>query len=313
MIFTEENFNLLLQKDIETFIFFDDNGLLIGPDELIEDYVKRLRILSNNITEFNKESGSKNTIELLNTRFGKESIIPGKMFDNANDRIKTLYDITIDWVPGFFSNHKMGLLFAGYAIYSFDDFFAVFIIRAAFRDKEKWLIYSRTELIAHELCHIAHIGFNVNDYEEFFAYQTSPCLFRRLIGGALRTPTDTYMILGAVGLMFSAQMINICFRSPLEWHTFPMPLVSALTVSILLFIAGRYCYSLYLMNKANRNLTKLFDKQNVMPILFRCSTAELKKIVQLNTVESMKDWMYDKKECEFRWQLILRKYRQKEL
>ncbi len=312
MIFTEENFNLLLQEDIETFVKFDENGLLIGPHESIGDYVKRLKILSNNIDEFNDELAEKKSIELLNLSFCKESIIPGEMFDEANKRIQRLYDIKIDWVPGFFSNQKMGLLFAGCAIYSFEDFFAMFIVRNAFRQKEKWLIYSRTELIAHELCHIAHIGFDVKDYEEYFAYQTAPSLFRRLIGGGLRSTSDTYMILTAVGLLFLAQIINVSFRSPMEWHTFPMPFVIGLTSATLLFISGRYAYSLYLFAKAKRSLSMSFDIQHVIPILFRCSLEEIRKIARINNMEFMKNWIEGKKENGIRWQILIRKYRQKE-
>ncbi len=313
MIFTEENFSLLLQKDIGTFVKFDNNGLLIGPGESIPEYVNRLKILGNNINEFNDELAEKNSIEFLNISFRKESIIPDEMFNRANDRIQKLYDIKIDWVPGFFSDHKMGLLFAGCAIYSFEDFFAIFIVRSAFRRKEKWLIYSRTELIAHELCHIAHIGFNVKDYEEYFAYQTAPSLFRRLIGGALRSTLDTYMILAAVGLLFLAQIVNVSFRSPMEWHAFPMPLVIGLTLATLIFISGRYVYSLYLFSRAKRCLSMSFDVRNVMPILFRCSLEEIKEIAGLDNIELMKNWMGRKKEDEIRWQILIRKYCQKEL
>ena len=137
-------------------------------------------------------------------------------------------------------------------MYSYEDFFAIFIIRKAFKQKEKWVIYSRTELMAHELCHVAHIGFRIRNYEEIFAYQTSESLFRRMIGGMLRTTTDTYLLLASMLVMLVSQVINVTTRSPSEWHEFPMPLIYGTILLIFAYILFRYLFYWNRFRRARR-------------------------------------------------------------
>ena len=202
----------------------------------------------------------------------------------------------------------MGFLFAGCAMYSLEDFFAVFVIRNAFRRKEKWLIYSRTELIAHELCHIAHIGFDVKDYEELLAYQTATSRFRRLFGGVLRSSKDTYMLLGSVIFLLVAQIVNITFRPPLEWQNFPMPLIMGGVLFVFSWILTCYLHKLFTFRTACKRFSERITRNHILPILFRCSYEEIREISALKNKEILETWLTDKQRESVRWRIITNKY-----
>jgi hypothetical protein len=207
-LITEKKLDLVRERDLETLAVLDDHGLLIGPGETVEQFADRLQLLSANINQFKSEILESGAIDIFDTHLEKAGAIPTKDFKPALEKTRDLYDFEIDWVPGFYTNDRMGVLFAGCAFYSTDDYFALFVVRKAFEKNERWLIYSRTELLAHELCHIAHMGFGSVTYEEMFAYQTSPSRFRRVVGGVFRTPLDSYLILGSVMLLAAAQVVN---------------------------------------------------------------------------------------------------------
>ena len=308
MLFTRGNFDLLLCEDIETLTTFDDNGLLLAPRESLQEYVHRLQVLSKNVEEFHKELDEQGYMDLMNITLNKDDLIPKELFEQANRKTSELYDFSIDWVPGFFTDKKMGLLFAGCAMYSLEDFFAVFVIRNAFRKRKKWLIYSRTELIAHELCHIAHIGFDGRDFEEMFAYQTATSRFRRLFGGVLRSSKDTYLILGSVLFLLVAQTVNITFRSPVEWQNFPMPLIMAGVLFVFAWILTCYLHKMSMFRAACKQLSKRFNRNDILPIMFRCSYEEIREIAALKNKEILEAWLTQNQRESVRWRIIMNKY-----
>ena len=75
-----------------------------------------------------------------------------------------------------------------------------FQLKPVFAKQEKWLIYSRQELISHEMCHIARFHLHSHRYEETLAYKTSTSRLRKAIGGALLSPA--YAIFQLIGLDF---------------------------------------------------------------------------------------------------------------
>ena len=307
-LITPESIELAVSEDINTLVEFDNKGLLLGPDESLEDYVRRLDSLKRNIEALAQELDENGQVELLNTHFSRDDVIPPDVFRSAQSVTRNLYDFEIDWVPGFFANYRMGILFAGCAMYSHDDFFAVFIVRKAFKAKEKWMIYSRTELMAHELCHIAHIGFHTKDYEEIFAYQTSVSVFRKIFGGMLRTTTDTYLILACVVCLLLAQVINVVTRPPAQWREFPMPLIYSISMVGICFVFFRYVFCWRRFRKAKTNLGRVFSEPTGSAVLFRCDESEIKEISKLKRETDLRAWLSKKLYASTRWRIIVKKF-----
>ncbi len=307
-LLSTENFELILAEDLETLVKFDDHGLLIGPGESLKDYAGRLELLNKNISELADELTENGEVELAGFRFNDTDAIPQPIFQSAESRTRDLYDFGINWVPGFFTNKQMGILFAGCAMYSREDSFAVFVIRKAFQWKEMWIIYSRTELMAHELCHIAHIGFDTKNYEEIFAYQSSESRFRRVCGGMLRTSADTYLLLFSVFVLLVAQLVNVAVRPPADWGKFPMPMIFSMTFLTIAFICSRYIFYMNRFRRAVKNLARLFDRRYSLPILFRCSETEIEKISKFHSDATLREWLNLNRQQSARWRVILQKY-----
>ena len=304
-LITDTKLDLIRQGDLDVLVELDRHGLLMGPGETVAAFAERLETLRRNLQQFTSEIDAAGEIEVFDISLEKSSTIPRDAFRSAQQLTGELYDFEIDWVPGFYTNKRMGLLFAGCALYSSDDYFALFIVRKAFEKRERWLIYSRTELLAHELCHIAHMGFNTVDFEEMFAYQTSPSRFRRAIGGLFRTPMDSYAVLGSAFLLAGAQIVNRLYLGMVPIYQFPISLFAMIVIVCFGVVGGRYLKSLSMYGRARARLRELVDEAPARAILFRCSGAEIREIA--HTAEP-RAWLTAQADQDIRWRVILHKY-----
>jgi hypothetical protein len=104
------------------------------------------------------------------------------------------YGICPNWVPAYTDNQGLPLLTGGMAVQIWDEAQVSpktwFQLKATYRDRPKWLIYERSEIISHEMCHVARLHLNSKRYEETLAYGVSHSWLRKTLGGALLTPRD---------------------------------------------------------------------------------------------------------------------------
>jgi hypothetical protein len=285
-----------IRGDVDALVELDGMGLLMGPGE------------SDNVAKLQKDLDKNGKTTVCDIPLSKDERIPDAFFAEAAPVTEELYGFKTDWVPGFCTNYKMGLLFAGCAWYSLDDFFAVFIIRKAFATSPKWLIYGPTELLAHELCHVARIAYNSATYEEVFAYQTASSGFRRLIGGLLRSPMDTYVLLGSVAVLLVSQIANVTLREPEQWDSMPMPLAWGALIAAFAFIGGRYIAAMARFKRLKSLMAELTKPAFVMPTLFRCSDAELDKLSACTTAAELREQLTTRIANERRWQITAQRF-----
>ena len=293
--------------DLDTLVTLDDLGLLLGPDEALDAYVTRLRTLLNNLEQLDAELRAQGAVDFFGIQLVRDDAIPNELGQAARRLTKRLYGFSIDWVPGFFTDARMGLLFAGCAFYPQDSFLPVFIVRKAFQHHEKWWIYTRTELLAHELTHIAHLGFRTLDFEEHFAFQTATSAFRRLAGGMFRTPRDTYLLLGAMATVLLAQLVNIRVRPPEKVWTMPFPLIFAAGLGTALWVVLRYAWHRRRLARARRGVATVFGADAALPVLVRCSQPEIRALAALPS-EQVPAWFERQAQASLRWQVIRRKF-----
>lgn len=288
------------EGDMALLLELDDRGLLMGPAETLDAYAARLETLAANIKEFETELREDGEVAMGEMKVARGDRIPAPDWRPAQAHTEALFGFQVDWVPGFFSQYRMGLLFAGCAFYTYEDFFAVFIVRESFRERSKWLIYSRDELIAHELTHIAHIGFRTRNFEEMFAYQTAHSPFRRLLGGMLRSTVDTYLLMGSTLTLAAFQAVNVLLR-PL-----PMVYVWSAFAAVIAFILGRYGFYHRRFRRAQATLADRFGGA-ALAVLFRCSEAEIAELAAM-PVGSLDDWLDRHAGDQVRWRLIREKF-----
>lgn len=293
--------------DLDALVALDDLGLLLAPDEPLAVYVARLRELRANLEQFAADLEARGEVDFFGIRLVRADAIPDALGADARQLTKRLYGFSVDWVPGFFTDARLGLLFAGCAFYPQDRVLPVFIVRQAFQAREKWWIYTRTELLAHELTHIAHLGFRTVNYEEHFAFQTATSAFRRLAGGMFRTPRDTYLVLGAMAAVLVAQLVNVRVRPPERVWTMPFPLVFAAGLGAVGWVLLRYLWNRRRLARARRHVAAVFGAAAALPVLFRCSEPEIRELAGLPPA-AVGAWCERQAAVSLRWQVIRRKF-----
>lgn len=293
----------LLQRaesgDLAALVELDGQGLLLGAEESLADYTTRLRHLQANVGKMDGELAAKGTFTVEDITVERDQRIPPEIFAEPRDLTQRLFHFAIDWVPGFFITPP-GILFGGCSYYFFPDFFALFTIRRAFAEKDHWLIYRRTELLAHELCHIARIGLGSHEYEEVFAYRTSGSGFRRAIGGIFRSPSDSYSFLGSAFLILLGRMAQILKFPSLPQWPFWLPFLL-----VLAYHAVRHTASMRRLAQARENLAPVCGEL-ADAVLFRCTDAEIHILAEPQDTESIQAWI--EAQDAWRWRVIRQRF-----
>lgn len=286
------------EGDLQALVELDRNGYLVGGDESLAEYVDRVRSLRRNTEQFETTLRKEGTYPAEDVVIERGKRIPKATFSEASETTESLYRFTIDWVPGFFINPSYSFLFGGCAYYFDPDFFALFIIRESFREKEKWLIYDRRELLSHELCHVARIGLKSDVFEETFAYQTSSSLFRRVVGSMFRSQSDSMLLLASTFLLLGAQIVRTIFWSPLWIEPFWTLLFC------MLFYLGVRQHSLRSQFRRSKvNLEKAFGDA-AMAVLFRLTDEELEAVADLKDEATVRAWLHARPVDAPRWRVI---------
>lgn len=259
----------------EFLLMLNSHGIFPAPAESEEDFRQRLLLEYDYAASVNSQTGK---ILLWQSPDGKDKIevrendrIDGELFVPAWELTRKLYGFAVDYVPGFYLFEKVGLLWGGCSIYDDETQMKIFLLRPAFKNKKRFLIYGRTELIAHELCHCARQVLHDHDVEEYFAYQTAKSPLRRYIGNCFSREFDALLFLLPSLLLPCAQAVK-----SFVWHALPI-------FPFWLFLAAVIGYFL-IRNQRSRNTIAKARKvlapiaSNPEAILFRSTLAEMKII-----------------------------------
>lgn len=259
--------------DKDFLLMLNSHGIFPAPSEGEEEFRKRI-LQEYDYTE--NINSQKDRIILWQSSNGKDKLeadeknrIDRELFAPAYELTRKLYGFAADYVQGFYLFEKVGLLWGGCSIYDDETQMKVFLLRPAFKKKNRFLIYDRTELIAHEQCHCARQILHDHAIEEYFAYQTAKSPLRRYIGNCFIKESDALLFLLPALLLPAAQVIKNFI-----WH--PLPILP-----FWIFPAAMISYFL-IRNQKSRNIIKKARKKlltlasNPDAILFRSTLAELK-------------------------------------
>ena len=298
--FSEDNLSQAASGNIDVLAAYDANGFLLGADESAEDFAKRLRLFQANRQKLEDALQKDGKYDAEGIIVTPNDRIPNTLFAKIAEHTKRLYRFEINWVPGFFIDPSFSLLFGGCAFCSYPDFFTMFIIRRTFKTQEKWLIYNRDELLAHELCHVARIALLSEEFEETFAYQTSASSFRKLIGGIFRKQTDSFMFLGVTFVLLFAQILRT------QWlHSIPIWPFWSLVGLVFAWLLIRHAFHCRRLGIAQRHIAELFGTDNAFPVMFRCTDAELHRFASTEP-QTLKTWISEQN--SLRWQIIRKRF-----
>jgi len=293
----------LKEGDLDSLVELDSIGLLIAPDETtVTSFQDRLNTLFTHIQEIYSELEKNGTLTLFDwVVLDKERHIPPEIMEEAAVINESYYGFKIDWVPGFFLSKSLGFLWGGCAISLPEDHLSIFLIRANFAEKKRWLIYRRDELLSHELCHVARLPIGDRSFEELFAYRLSFSGFRRYMGNCFQYSIDAILFIVAFFLLLGAQISQQFLN--LTW----------LPIYPFWILAGAYPLFLMIRNqlarntffRAKQNLEKIGIK-NAPAVLFRSTKEEIKDIAAQK--DDPQNYLKKKSSNELRWKVISKRF-----
>jgi len=299
---SDEHLELALAGDMDCLVDLASCGFLVGADEGMKEYVERLRALKARFEGMENALTEKGVYEVEGLRFPAEQRIPQELISKVSETTRQFYGFGIDWVPGFFADQSFGWLFGGCAYYFDPEFFALFIIRRSFAKRNRWLIYNRDELLAHELCHVARGGLRSSFFEEEFAYAVSNSAFRKTVGGMFRTGREAYAILGGAMLLLVVQVIRLFF-----WYALPIWPFWCLMIAIVAYLVARLFQLRTLIKSARRNLKQIAGEQTER-VLFRCTDEEILRISGMKEEGALREWLAARPAESLRWKVIQRRF-----
>jgi hypothetical protein len=257
-------------------------GFIPSPTETEEDFKNRIATC---LTWAQKCEMEDLVIAEYKVKLPKSHLIPKEqLFDDAKI-IRELYGVCPDWVPAYLDAQQLPALTAGMAVQFLDPssshVFTWFQLKPIFRQRKKWLIYSRQEIISHEMCHVCRFPLKSQRYEESLAYKTSSSAFRRKIGGALLAPSDNKLLLFSLftwSLVDLLALVSITVPNVLFWVMrifFP----SLLTLGLI-----RNSHIQKELATAEQQLRPIFG-QNALSVLFCLDDTQIKNVIACNQQE----------------------------
>jgi hypothetical protein len=333
---TKTEIKNLSNKDIDSLVSLDEHGLIIGYKEDFLSYKKRLSSIESEIQSLKEKLVTKGQVKLFHKIYAtKKNLIDTNILEQAARHTENAYNFSINWIPGFFLSKGLGLLTGGCSVTT-ETGFTFFLIRSAFSSREKWLWYSRTELLSHELCHAARGPIKDKHLEEFFAYKLSSSPFRRFFGNCFQSHSDAILLLFPLFLLLVVQILNTLLFSviPILWFwiiAFIYPVFLLVRnqfyrncyfkarKSLLSILSNNISKSTYFL-KVNRKYQDQFKKSVSRnknrfayilsdSILFRCNADEVIQIGRfINSPTKLKKWVEDNVKTQVRWKIIYERF-----
>lgn len=296
---TVEELSVRSDDAIELWASLDENGLFPGAEESKSDFIERCRRIFAFYRDLERElSGTGEAGSVFGLKLRRKARIPEKITRGASNITRELYGFQINWARGFFIRERMGFLWGGSSWYVPESGELIFIVRPAFEHAEKWFVYRRDELLAHELCHVAHTPLADDKLEEFFAYQTSDSGFRRYMGNIFVRGMDAFIFIAPPFILLAVQMLNIFAGTGIaEWPFWGLIGV----VPAFFLVRNQLSRNLYF--RAEKKLARLKIK-NRRAVLFRCTRSEIEAIAGCATDDELKTWLRKQVKETLRFKII---------
>lgn len=272
----------------EEIIIWNQEGIIPGPNETEEEFRKRAEYCLQLKSKFNESL--------------QPHIQPFKANDEAQPEESTIFleeafplsrkyfGITPHWIPFFFSNYKLTFWQGGCAwIFQWhqdDPIGALFQLRKTFKTSQTYLgLYSRKELIAHELAHVGRMAFNDPCFEEIIAYSSSPSKFRRYFSPIVQTGGESMLFMLSLLLVVIVDFSLILLGNESQF-------IAAMWLKFFpLFLLGygliRLWFRHRIFDRCLSILMKVFgSEEKGRSIIFRLSDKEIKKIASMTSQDN---------------------------
>lgn len=280
----------------------DGAGFLPRRGESAEQFFRRVETILGIHREFEAELAAAGEVGVYGLQLRSLDRIPDEIIGEAEEVTDRLYSFRTRHVPGFFLSRDVGLLWGGCMICDPDHPLSVFLIRGAFRKRQRWLFYNRRELLAHELCHSMRQSLEEITLEEYFAYQTSPSRLRRYLGNCFIREYDAIWFVIPALLLLLAQVAQSFWLPGLPvWPFWPVALAYPA------FLLIRNGISRRLVKRAAKKLAA-FGVEKPSAVLFRLDRGEIRRIGAMERPGEFEQYAAERKESDFRWAILYARF-----
>ena len=280
----------------------DGAGFLPRRGESAEQFFRRVETILGIHREFEAELAAAGEVGVYGLQLRSQDRIPDEIIGEAEEVTDRLYSFRTRHVPGFFLSRDVGLLWGGCMICDPDHPLSVFLIRGAFRKRQRWLFYNRRELLAHELCHSMRQSLEEITLEEYFAYQTSPSRLRRYLGNCFIREYDAiWFVIPALLLLLALVAQSFWLPGLPVWPFWPVALAYPA------FLLIRNGISRRLVKRAAKKLAA-FGVEKPSAVLFRLDRGEIRRIGAMERPGEFEQYAAERKESDFRWAILYARF-----
>jgi hypothetical protein len=280
---------------------FNQKGLIPGPSETDEEFAARVNYCLNLKEHLSEE---------FKTCLGPVND-DSSALSNGFDIIATTYDLSPAWIPVFFSNYQLPPWHGGCAwIFQMTETSptaALLQVRQSLERSSKYLgIYSRDELVAHELAHVGRMKFEEPKFEEILAYSTSFSGFRRWFGPIVQSSYESMLFVLILGLIV---FIDVFLLVLYNYEAYLSALwLKAIPLSMVCLALFRLWLRHYRFNKCTAQLSLcLADRNKALKVMYRLTDREIVDFSKMNT-QKIIELASEKAKESLRWQLIYKIY-----
>jgi hypothetical protein len=289
----------------QDFFLLNKQGFIPGPQETEAEFYERIEFCRHLLTHLAEES------EATQLPFEEKDLATKTTLEEAFDLTNSLYGIQPEWVPLFFSNHQLTPWHGGCAwIFQLNEHtpLAAFLqLRAHFRHFATYLrVYYRKELIAHELSHVGRLMLDEPQFEEFFAYQSSPYAWRRWLGPLIQSSTESLFFILLLGLIFIVDLAILgTGHSTLSSMTNWLKLVP---LFFIFYAFIRLTQRHWTLQQCLKNLKFLTHSSNqASHLLYRLCDSEIRQFAK-ESPENIKKFIENQSFHSFRWSFLSKLY-----
>jgi hypothetical protein len=279
-----------LLDHLSEIIYWNQQGLIPGPEETKEDFEKRAHFCLNLQKHLAEQANLPFTEDDHDQNFLHEAFV----------KTQLLYGIAPTWTPVFFSNYQLTPWHAGCAwIFQIGENtpMAAFLqLRSQFRKKSTYLgLYQRSELMAHELAHVGRMLYQEPQFEEILAYRSSISPWRRWLGPIIQSSKESLFFILLLGLLIMTNLASMTLN-----YTF-MSWLNLLPLILITIALIRLSQRQRQFTDCLKKLEALYGSlQIAQHLIYRLSDKEIKFFAASNPL-IIKNFIKQQLTHSFRW------------
>lgn len=285
----------------QQFIEWNGQALIAGPEETEPQFIERVEFCQN----------IKNALaEHLHGQlsFQPEELASAEVIEETFCKSRHFYGMAPDWIPIFFTNHKLLPWHGGCAwifqLSQSSPTSALFQLRKELKKKRQYLgLFDRDEIIVHEMAHVGRMAYEEPKFEELLAYRSSPSSFRRLLGPLVESSVESALFVLILLLILLLDLFLVF--NGYDTRFFQAMWLKLIPLGMITFAAFRLFHRHRQMNGAHAKIKKIYhnDELAANAICYRLTDKEIIAFASW-TPEQIRDYIKGEITRSLRWRQI---------